>query len=206
MERKSSKAKFYLIGFALLLLATLGGVYYYMVEFSTHSLEEVTQNIESKLLEQDNIAKQSQLDSANSQIKLLKAQKESLQKQQDNAPMKLRYSIKPKDKIVAHCVNMKVGRFAMPKNCSESLKSGINEIIKQDNTIVAFEISGIVDTRPYAGLSPELKQEGLASFRAKEAIMMATRQMPSVAAFEGLSQQRANQRGFVVRAFYVENK
>ena len=64
MERKSSKAKFYLIGFALLLLATLGGVYYYMVEFSTHSLEEVTQNIESKLLEQDNIAKQSQLDSA----------------------------------------------------------------------------------------------------------------------------------------------
>ena len=192
MERKSSKAKFYLIGFALLLLATLGGVYYYMVEFSTHSLEEVTQNIESKLLEQDNIAKQSQLDSANSQIKLLKAQKESLQKQQD--------------KIVAHCVNMKIGRFAMPKNCNDELKSGINEIIKQDNTIVAFEISGIVDTRPYAGLSPELKQEGLASFRAKEAIMIATRQMPSVAAFEGLSQQRANQRGFVVRAFYVENK
>lgn len=206
MERKSSKAKFYLIGFALLLLATLGGVYYYMVEFSTHSLEEVTQNIESKLLEQDNIAKQSQLDSANSQIKLLKAQKESLQKQQDNAPMKLRYSIKPKDKIVAHCVNMKIGRYTMPKNCSESLKSGINEIIKQDNTIVAFEISGIVDTRPYAGLSPELKQEGLASFRAKEAIMIATHQMPSVAAFEGLSQQGANQRGFVVRAFYVENK
>lgn len=206
MERKSSKAKFYLIGFALLLLATLGGVYYYMVEFSTHSLEEVTQNIESKLLEQDNIAKQSQLDSANSQIKLLKAQKESLQKQQDNAPMKLRYSIKPKDKIVAHCVNMKIGRYTMPKNCSESLQNGIKEIIKQDNTIVAFEISGIVDTRPYAGLSPELKQEGLASFRAKEAIMIATHQMPSVAAFEGLSQQRANQRGFVVRAFYVENK
>lgn len=206
MERKSSKAKFYLIGFALLLLATLGGVYYYMVEFSTHSLEKVTQNIESKLLEQDNIAKQSQLDSANSQIKLLKAQKESLQKQQDNAPMKLRYSIKPKDKIVAHCVNMKVGRYTMPKNCNDELKSGINEIIKQDNTIVAFEISGIVDTRPYAGRSPELKQEGLASFRAKEAIMIATQQMPSVAAFEGLSQQRANQRGFVVRAFYVENK
>ena len=206
MERKSSKAKFYIIGFAILLLMSLGGVYYYMVEFSTHSLEEVTQNIESKLLEQDNIAKQSQLDSANSQIKLLKAQKESLQKQQDNAPMKLRYSIKPKDKIVAHCVNMKVGRYTMPKNCSESLKSGINEIIKQDNTIVAFEISGIVDTRPYAGRSPELKQEGLASFRAKEAIMIATHQMPSVAAFEGLSQQRANQRGFVVRAFYVENK
>ena len=206
MERKSSKAKFYFIGFAILLLMSLGGVYYYMVEFSTHSLEKVTQNIESKLLEQDNIAKQSQLDSANSQIKLLKAQKESLQKQQDNAPMKLRYSIKPKDKIVAHCVNMKIGRYTMPKNCSESLKSGINEIIKQDNTIVAFEISGIVDTRPYAGRSPELKQEGLASFRAKEAIMIATHQMPSVAAFEGLSQQRANQRGFVVRAFYVENK
>ena len=63
-------------------------MYYYMVEFSTHSLEEVTQNIESKLLEQDNIAKQSQLDSANSQIKLFKGSKRDLQKQQDNAPIK----------------------------------------------------------------------------------------------------------------------
>lgn len=205
MERKSSKAKFYLIGLAFLLIAMLGGVYYYMVEFSRHSLEQVSQSIESKLLEQDNIAKQSELDSKNSQIKLLKAQADSLKNQQNNVSMKLRYSIKPKDKIVAHCVNMQIGYYAMPKNCSDELKMGINEMIKQDNTIVAFEISGIVDTRPYAGLSPELKQEGLASFRAKEAIMLATQQMPSIAAFEGLSQQKVDQRGFIVRAFYVEN-
>lgn len=205
MERKSSKAKFYLIGFALLLLATLCGVYYYMVEFSKHSLEEVSQSIESKLLTQENIAKQSELDSKDSQIKLLKAQTDNLKKQQNNTSLNLRYSIKPKDKIVAHCVNMKIGHYAMPQNCRNELREGIVEILKQDNTIVAFEISGIVDTRPYAGLSPELKQEGLASFRAKEAIMVATQQMPSVAAFEGLSQQKPNQRGFVVRAFYVEN-
>lgn len=204
MEKKTSKAKFYLLGFAFVLLAILGGIYYYMVAFSNISLEEASKNIESKLLEQDAMTKQSQLDAKDSQIERLKAQSQSLQKEQESLPMKLRYSIKPKDKIVAHCKSMKLGRWGMPQDCLNELNSGITDMVKEDNKIVAFEIAGIVDNLPYAGLSPELKQEGLASFRAKEAIQIVAKQMPSVAVFEGLSQQRAEQRGFVVRAFYVE--
>lgn len=204
MDGKSSKARLYLILFVLVVLAALGGVYYYAKEFSKHSLDEISHSVESSRAQQE-VIMQSELDAKDSQIKQLKAESESLKQQQDSAPMKLRYSIKPKDKVVAHCVDMKVGRYAMPKKCHDELALGIAEMTKNDYSIVAFEVSGIVDTRPYAGLSPELKQEGLASFRAKEAIIIASRQMPSVVAFEGLSQQKPNQRGFVVRAFYVEH-
>uniref|UniRef100_UPI002FE3D262 hypothetical protein n=1 Tax=Helicobacter typhlonius TaxID=76936 RepID=UPI002FE3D262 len=167
------------------------------------SPEDISEKIESNLLQQEKIEK-SELDSKDTQIQRLKAQTKALKKEQESTPVKLRYSIKPKDKIVARCVNMKIGRWGMPKNCTEELTSGIVAMTRADNKIVAFEISGVVDNLPYAGLSPELKQEGLASFRAREAIYIVSKRMPNVAAFEGLSQQKANQRGFVVRAYYVE--
>ena len=186
------KNKFFLI-FVLLLLVTLGSVYYYIATDSDILLEDISEKIEK-----------SELDSKDTQIQRLKAQTKALKKEQESTPVKLRYSIKPKDKIVARCVNMKIGRWGMPKNCTEELTSGIVAMARADNKIVAFEISGVVDNLPYAGLSPELKQEGLASFRAREAIYIVSKRMPNVAAFEGLSQQKANQRGFVVRAYYVE--
>ncbi|WP_334084011.1 hypothetical protein [Helicobacter typhlonius] len=192
MERNSSKIKIFLI-FVLLLLVTLGSVYYYIATDSDILLEDISEKIEK-----------SELDSKDTQIQRLKAQTKALKKEQESTPVKLRYSIKPKDKIVARCVNMKIGRWGMPKNCTEELTSGIVAMARADNKIVAFEISGVVDNLPYAGLSPELKQEGLASFRAREAIYIVSKRMPNVAAFEGLSQQKANQRGFVVRAYYVE--
>ncbi len=202
MERNSSKIKIFLI-FVLLLLVALGGVYYYIAADSDISLEDISEKIESNLLQQEKIEK-SELDFKDTQIQRLKAQTKALKKEQESTPVKLRYSIKPKDKIVARCVNMKIGRWGMPKNCTEELTSGIVAMTRADNKIVAFEISGVVDNLPYAGLSPELKQEGLASFRAREAIYIVSKRMPNVAAFEGLSQQKANQRGFVVRAYYVE--
>ncbi|WP_334086345.1 hypothetical protein [Helicobacter typhlonius] len=202
MERNSSKIKIFLI-FVLLLLVALGGVYYYIAADSDISLEDISEKIESNLLQQEKIEK-SELDSKDTQIQRLKAQTKALKKEQESTPVKLRYSIKPKDKIVARCVNMKIGRWGMPKNCTEELTSGIVAMARADNKIVAFEISGVVDNLPYAGLSPELKQEGLASFRAREAIYIVSKRMPNVAAFEGLSQQKPNQRGFVVRAYYVE--
>lgn len=174
-----------------------------MAAFSNSTLEEITQNIESRLLEQDSI-KQSQLDAKDNQIELLKAQSNALKKERDNISVKLKYSIKPKDKIVAYCKNMKIGRWGMPQECFSELSSGIIDMIQKDNKIVAFEVSGIVDNLPYAGSSPELKQEGLASFRAREAIYVVGKKLPNVAVFEGLSQQKARERGFVVRAFYVE--
>lgn len=203
MERRS-RSKIYLMLFALVLLAALGGVYYYIVEFSHSSLEEVSAKIESALMNQKDTLQQSEIDSKDAQIKLLKAQTKALKEEQNSIPVKLRYSIRPKEKIVAACHTMKIGRWGMPKNCQDELINGIFSITKEDNKIVAFEVSGVVDNLPYAGFSPELKQEGLASFRAREAIWVVGKKMPNVAVFEGLSQQQAYKRGFVVRAYYVE--
>ncbi|MCH5313115.1 MAG: hypothetical protein J1E28_01770 [Helicobacter sp.] len=207
MERKSGKAKWYFLCSLILLLAVLGGGYYYMVAYSPATLEDVTQSIQTRLMQQEedkNILQQSELDAKDKQIELLKAQSNALKKERDNVSVKLKYSIKPKDKIVAHCKNMKIGRWKMPQNCFDELSAGIMDMVAKDNKIVAFEISGIVDNLPYAGSSPELKQEGLASFRAREAIYIVGKKLPNVAVFEGLSQQKAMERGFIVRAFYVE--
>ena len=69
-------------------------------------------------------------------------------------------------------------------------KDGKRELLYKDCGLFLGQLAKLADKAP-SGL---------------ESIMIATHQMPSVAAFEGLSQQRANQRSFVVRAFYVENK
>ena len=204
-SQKKSKSLTTLIIIALLLLGTLGGVYYYMTMLGSGELDELSEKIEANLKQEATIA-QSELDSKDSQIKLLKAQSQNLKKDQDNLAAKLAYTIKPKEKIVAQCTSMKIGKWQMPKSCLDELTSGVLEMIASDNKIVAFEISGVVDTLPYGGTSPELKQEGLASFRAREAIIAVSSQMPSVAAFEGLSQQKPKERGFIIRAFYVESQ
>ncbi|WP_300742330.1 hypothetical protein [uncultured Helicobacter sp.] len=204
MEGKSSKVIFYFLVFIIVLLAALGGGYYYMVKFSGMSLNDVSNKIESQLMQRDEVVYQSNLDSKDKQIELLKAQSNSLRKEQESVPAKLLYTIKPRDKIVAHCVDMKIGRWNMPKHCLDELTRGIADMVHKDKKIVAFEVSGVVDSLPYAGLSPELKQEGLASFRAREAIYIVGKNLPNIAVFEGLSQQKAKERGFVVRAFYVE--
>ena len=204
MERRS-KSKVYLLMFAVVLLVALGGAYYYIVKYSGMSLEEALEVTTARLTQQETSIQQSELDSKDAQIKLLKAQTNALKKEQNSVPVKLRYSIKPKQKVVAVCHSMKLGRWKVPKSCQDELINGIFDIAREDNKIVAFEVSGIVDNLPYAGSSPELKQEGLASFRAREAIWIVGKKMPNVAVFEGLSQQKAYQRGFVVRAFYVDN-
>ena len=51
MERNSSKIKIFLI-FVLLLLVALGGVYYYIAADSDISLEDISEKIESNLLQQ----------------------------------------------------------------------------------------------------------------------------------------------------------
>ena len=88
-------------------------------------------------------------------------------------------------------------------------KDGKRELLYKDCGLFYSSIIG-TDTQALCG-SIGLFLGQLAKLADKapsglESIMIATHQMPSVSAFEGLSQQRANQRGFVARAFYVENK
>ncbi len=116
----------------------------------------------------------------------------------------LKYAIKPLDKHISSCSNMKNGKWNMPDSCSNDMINAIKKLIETNNEIIAIEVSGIVDNNPYAGPSAELKQEGLASFRAREAIGVITRNFSSVAVFEGLSIQAHNKRGFEVKAYYLQ--
>lgn len=201
--RNQGSPRLILLLFLLATLAILGGIYYYILA-SRDALDEAGESVKEQIMRDENIAQKSQLDAKDAQIERLKSENKASKNSQNALALKLKYTIKPKEKVVAHCKSMQIGRWNMPKECANELTSGIKEILAQDNRIVAFEISGLVDNLPYGGFSPELKQEGLASFRAKEAITIAAKTLPNVATFEGLSQQKAQQRGFIVRAYYVE--
>ncbi|RDU57371.1 hypothetical protein [Helicobacter sp. MIT 99-5507] len=117
----------------------------------------------------------------------------------------LKYAIKPLDKNIASCNTMKNGKWDMPSACKDDVLNAIKVLINTNSEIIALEVSGIVDNSPYSGPSAELKQEGLASFRAREAIGVITRGFSNVAVFEGLSIQAPNKRGFEVKAYYLQN-
>ena len=88
--------------------------------------------------------------------------------------------------------------------CLLSLATKIGNELEKDKKVVAFEIQGIVDNNPYKGLSPELKQEGLASFRAWNAIREINKKIPNATAFEGPSLQLKDKRGYRIKAYFVE--
>lgn len=122
----------------------------------------------------------------------------------ENTLTNIRYVIKPKKQIIAECFSMDIGRWEIPQGCLLSIATKVSKELEEDRQVVAFEVQGIVDTNPYRGLSPELKQEGLASFRAREAINQIYAKIPNATAFEGPSIQRPNQRGYVIKAYFVE--
>lgn len=116
----------------------------------------------------------------------------------------LKYTIKPNDMDIFSCTNFKNGKWAMPKNCAVDIVSAVERLISNNAELIAIEVSGIVDNNPYSGPSAELKQEGLASFRAREGIIAIMRNFSNVAAFEGPSMQMPNKRGFQVKAYYLQ--
>ena len=118
--------------------------------------------------------------------------------------LQLRYTIKPKKQIIAECFSMQTGKWEIPQGCLLSLTTKINKELENDKKVVAFEVQGIVDNNPYKGLSPELKQEGLASFRAWNAIREINKKLPNVTAFEGPSLESKDKRGYRIKAYFVE--
>ena len=140
----------------------------------------------------------------NDQIKTLTAENTALKKQASSMSQKLSYIIKPKAKVVVECYKSKTGKWQLPQECAKTLISNVQAILKEDKKIVALEVSGVVDEQKYKGLSPELKQEGLASFRAKSVIEYLRKTLPTITTFEGLSIQQKGKRGYFIRAYYVE--
>lgn len=128
----------------------------------------------------------------------------SSERERKNTLTNIRYVIKPKKQIIAECFSMDIGKWNIPQGCLLSIATKVSKELEEDKQVVAFEVQGIVDTNPYRGLSPELKQEGLASFRAREAIREIYAKIPNATAFEGPSIQRPNQRGYSIKAYFVE--
>lgn len=123
---------------------------------------------------------------------------------QSNTMAKLRYTIKPKKQIITECFSMNIGSWEIPQSCLLSIATKVDKELQSDKRVVAFEVQGIVDTNPYRGLSPELKQEGLASFRAWNAIRAINAKIPNATVFEGPSLQQENKRGYSIKAYFVE--
>ena len=191
--RKKGKAGLYLTLGAVILLIILGAIYYILLGSQDAVLEQ--KGVEFS-------RQSSQEDAKDEQIKRLESQAKALQSERDNVSLTLGYVIKPQELLVSECAIMPVGKWNLNKKFQQTLAEGLKHAL-EDKKFVAIEVRGIVDTRPYGGNSPELKQEGLASFRAREAILYVRQNAPHIAVFEGLSQQVPNKRGFVVKAYYV---
>ena len=206
-QQKKGIATF-LLGFlsVMILLGALGGVgYYYLIKPKTQHIVQpskstLTNDVNTK--EIDELIKQ--IGIKNDQIKTLTAENTALKKQASSMSQKLSYIIKPKAKVVVECYKSKTGKWQLPQECAKTLISNVQAILKEDKKIVALEVSGVVDEQKYKGLSPELKQEGLASFRAKSVIEYLRKTLPTITTFEGLSIQQKGKRGYFIRAYYVE--
>ncbi|WP_299549145.1 hypothetical protein [uncultured Helicobacter sp.] len=159
---------------------------------------------EIKRLQDALYQKERELENLAHSLNGLNASVQEIQTSKQNTMQKLRYTIKPKQQIIAECFAMDIGRWDIPKNCLLSLATKVDKELQNDKRVVAFEVQGIVDTNPYRGLSPELKQEGLASFRAWNAIRAINAKLPKATIFEGPSLQLANKRGYSIKAYFVD--
>lgn len=199
----------FLLGFlsVMILLGALGGVgYYYLVKSKNpqHVIQPPKSNIynDASAKEIDELIRQ--IGAKNNQIKVLTEENTVLKKQATSMTQKLSYVIKPKAKVVVECYKSRTGKWQLPQGCAKTLINNVQTILKEDKKIVALEVSGVVDEQKYKGFSPELKQEGLASFRAKSVMEYLKKALPTITTFEGLSIQQKGKRGYFIRAYYVE--
>lgn len=210
-EKKGGVATF-LLGFlsVLILLGALGGVgYYYFMKHKQTTKDflpqkEVAPQVKSEPTSQEIDELIKQIGIKNSQIKVLQDENAILKKQASSMTQKLSYVIKPQNKLVVECYNAQKGRWNIPQECAKVLVVNIQNLLKENKKIVALEVSGVVDNQQYSGFSPELKQEGLASFRARNVIEYLRKSLPDITTFEGLSMQKPDKRGYFIRAYYIQ--
>lgn len=210
-EKKGGVATF-LLGFlsVLILLGALGGVgYYYFMKHKQTTKElltpkEVAPQVKNEPTSQEIDELIKQIGIKNSQIKVLQDENAILKKQASSMTQKLSYVIKPQNKLVVECYNAQKGRWNIPQECAKVLIVNIQNLLKENKKIVALEVSGVVDNQQYSGFSPELKQEGLASFRARNVIEYLRKSLPNITTFEGLSVQKPDKRGYFIRAYYIQ--
>lgn len=210
-KKKSGGVLTFFLGFlsVLILFGALGGVaYYYFViknDKNPFSLEEGKSSTASSYANKEVDQLIDQIKDQKGQIEALKEENTLLKTQsQSSIAERLSYVIKPKSEFVVECYNANLGQWKIPSSCAQQLKVNLASLLKSDKQILVLEVTGIVDEKQYSGRSPELKQEGLASFRAKAVMMQLHKDFPNVLIFKGLSTQEKNKRGFFVRAYYAQ--
>lgn len=186
----------------LILFGTLAGVAYYFFIFKQELKHQETDSGVFETVEVKKLVEQIKV--KNSQIKVLQDENALLRGEVSNITQRLKYAIKPKAQFVSECYEARIGDWKLPQKCFNELNRNLTQLLQSDKRILVLEVIGVVDEKKYAGRSPELKQEGLASFRAKNVIERLRRDFPQIVTFEGLSLQQPQKRGFAVRAYYVK--
>lgn len=233
IEESKSSSFLPILGLIILLIVLiLGGGYYFLNQSSGQAILSKVQN--SLGIMQDDVAPTFPLNDAPILSNVLSEKEEEIRRLQEALYQKeieaeslatsleelnlsvqeyqsrqdtinrLRYTIKPKPQIIAECFSMEVGRWEIPTSCLLSIATNVSEELQNDGRVVAFEVQGIVDASPYRGLSPELKQKGLAGFRAWSAIAHLYEKVPNATIFEGPSLQFPDRRGYSIKAYFVE--
>lgn len=174
------------------------------IESANLRTAEIAKDDEIRRLQEALAQKEEQISQLAKTMDGLDSSVEQIKNAKNNISSKMRYTIKPKKKIIAECFSMATGRWEIPDGCLLHIATNANKAMELDKKVVAFEVQGIVDTKSYRGLSPELKQEGLASFRALAAIKEIEKKVPNAVAFEGPSIQLPEKRGYTIKAYYVE--
>lgn len=214
-EEKPKKNHFltYLLLLILLIIIVFGLGYYLLNnEVGKNVINNLQNSLESQEIQPSNqeYAKDEEIQRLQNALIQKEKELQSLSQSFNNSTtqkpttLQLRYTIKPKKQIIAECFSMQTGKWEIPQGCLLSLATKISKELENDKKVVAFEVQGIVDNNPYKGLSPELKQEGLASFRAWNAIREINKKLPNVTAFEGPSLELKDQRGYRIKAYFVE--
>ncbi|WP_300692353.1 MULTISPECIES: hypothetical protein [Helicobacter] len=178
-----------------------------IVESQREAISEFAKEEEIKRLQEALYQKEKELATLSQSVDSLSLSVKEMQNANSansNTMARLRYTIKPKKQIITECFSMGVGTWEIPQSCLLSIATKVDKELQADKRVVAFEVQGIVDTNPYRGLSPELKQEGLASFRAWNAIRAINAKIPNATVFEGPSLQLENKRGYSIKAYFVE--
>lgn len=105
---------------------------------------------------------------------------------------------KPKKELLFSCYDFQNGSYKSDRRC-QGLAKGVN------SEYDIYEVRGVVDEVPYMGSSPELKQEGLASYRAKEgAKLVEGKTGKESIILQGFSVQEAKKRGVEVYGYKYE--
>lgn len=124
----------------------------------------------------------------------------------DNTTYRMAKLPTPKPVKLAECADMGTGSWQMTESCEKAIQIAIAKVENMTEHVLAWEVIPRVDFNTYGGMSPELKQEGLAAYRAYEAMFKLDLILGTdVVKFKGVTLQEEGKRGFVLKVYIMES-